>query len=82
MPARFSYQLYTSRNFGPLDRTLAMLAKHGFKEVEGFPGAYGDVKGSKRRSMPMVSSCLPAISASRCSRRSRRSSSPPPAPWA
>ncbi len=35
----FSYQLYSSRNFPPLERTLAMVAGHGYKMVEG----YGDL---------------------------------------
>jgi sugar phosphate isomerase/epimerase len=38
-----SYQLYCSRNFPPLDATLAMLAKAGYTEVEGYGGLYGDV---------------------------------------
>ena len=37
-----SYQLYCSRNFPPLTDTLAMLAKAGFTEVEGYGGLYGD----------------------------------------
>ena len=42
MPKRFSYQLYSSRNHGPVERTLAMLARHGYSEVEGYGGVYGD----------------------------------------
>ena len=42
MPARFSFQLYSARNHPPLAATLAMLAKHGYKEVEGFGGVYDD----------------------------------------
>ena len=37
-----SYQLYCSRNFSPLTDTLAMLAKAGFTEVEGYGGLYSD----------------------------------------
>jgi sugar phosphate isomerase/epimerase len=37
-----AYQLYCSRNFPPLDATLAMLAKTGFTAVEGFGGLYAD----------------------------------------
>ncbi len=37
-----SYQLYCSRNFPSLTDTLAMLAKAGFTEVEGYGGLYGD----------------------------------------
>ncbi len=36
MAHNFSYQLYSSRNFPPLENTLAMLAKAGYTEVEGF----------------------------------------------
>ncbi len=32
----FSYQLYSSRNFGPIDDTLAMLAQIGYSQVEGY----------------------------------------------
>lgn len=35
MPA-FSYQLYASRNFGPLAATCAMLAEAGYAHVEGY----------------------------------------------
>lgn len=37
-----SYQLYCSRNFPPLTDTLAMLAKAGYREVEGYGALYGD----------------------------------------
>jgi sugar phosphate isomerase/epimerase len=40
MPKRLSYQLYSSRNFQPIDATLAMLAKAGYREVEGYGGVY------------------------------------------
>jgi sugar phosphate isomerase/epimerase len=33
---RLAYQLYSSRNFGPLGDTLTMLAALGYDEVEGF----------------------------------------------
>jgi sugar phosphate isomerase/epimerase len=42
MPARFSFQLYSARNHPPLDATLAMLAKSGYMEVEGYGGIYGE----------------------------------------
>ena len=42
-----SYQLYCSRNFPPLGDTLAMLAKAGYTEVEGYGGLYGDVPALK-----------------------------------
>jgi sugar phosphate isomerase/epimerase len=37
-----SYQLYSSRNFPPLEGTLDMLAAAGFAAVEGFGGLYAD----------------------------------------
>jgi sugar phosphate isomerase/epimerase len=42
-----AYQLYCSRNFGPLDATMAMLRDAGYRFVEGFGGLYGDVDGLK-----------------------------------
>jgi sugar phosphate isomerase/epimerase len=41
MPQRMSFQLYSARNFQPWDSVIEMLAKNGYKEVEGFGGAYG-----------------------------------------
>ena len=38
----FSYQLYSSRNYGPLTDTLKMLAEVGYKDTEGFGGLYSD----------------------------------------
>jgi len=38
-----SYQMYCSRKFPPLADTLAMLARTGFTQVEGYGGLYGDV---------------------------------------
>lgn len=38
----FSYQLYSSRNFGPLADTLRMIAGLGYAQAEGFGGLYGD----------------------------------------
>ncbi len=38
-----SYQLYSSREFPPLDDTLKMLAGIGYKQVEGFGGLYEDL---------------------------------------
>lgn len=38
----FSYQLYSSRKFPPLDATLKMLAEVGYKDTEGFGGLYAD----------------------------------------
>jgi len=38
----FSYQLYSSRNFGPLEQTLRMVADLGYAQVEGYGGLYSD----------------------------------------
>lgn len=38
----FSYQLYSSRNFPPLDATLRMLAWAGYTSVEGYGPVYAD----------------------------------------
>ncbi|KMW60294.1 Sugar phosphate isomerase [Candidatus Rhodobacter oscarellae] len=43
----FSYQLYSSRNFGPWAATYAMLAKAGYTMVEGFGGVYEDAGATK-----------------------------------
>ena len=37
-----SYQLYSSRDGGPMRDTLAMLAAAGYTQVEGFGGVYDD----------------------------------------
>ena len=49
MPKRFSYQLYSSRNHGPVAQTLAMLAKHGYSEVEGYGGVFGEPEALRRK---------------------------------
>lgn len=41
----FSFQLYSARNFPPLDGVLGRLAKLGYKQVEGFGGLYADAEG-------------------------------------
>jgi sugar phosphate isomerase/epimerase len=41
----FSYQLYSSRNFPPIDDVLGRLAKLGYRQVEGFGGLYADATG-------------------------------------
>ncbi|MEY1554491.1 sugar phosphate isomerase/epimerase family protein [Yoonia sp. R2331] len=38
----FSYQLYCSRNFGPMDQTLKMVADLGYTGVEGYGALYAD----------------------------------------
>jgi len=39
----FSYQLYSSRNFGPLEDTLRMVADLGYAAVEAFGGIFADL---------------------------------------
>lgn len=41
----FSFQLYSARNFPPLDNVLGRLAELGYKQVEGFGGLYADAPG-------------------------------------
>jgi len=38
----FSYQLYCSRKFGPLSKTLEMVAGYGYTQVEGYGALYKD----------------------------------------
>jgi sugar phosphate isomerase/epimerase len=38
----FSFQLYSARNFQPWQDVLAMLARTGYRNVEGFGGVYED----------------------------------------
>ncbi len=40
----FSYQLYSSRNFGPLPKTLRMLGELGYSQVEGYGELFADPK--------------------------------------
>lgn len=40
MPKRLSFQLYSAHKFPPLKDTLALLARIGYREVEGFGGLY------------------------------------------
>jgi sugar phosphate isomerase/epimerase len=40
----FSFQLYSARNFPPLDTVLAELSRLGYKQVEGFGGLYADAE--------------------------------------
>ena len=47
---RLSYQLYSSRNFGPLSATLGKLAALGYENVEGYGALYAqlaDLSGLK-----------------------------------
>lgn len=44
----FSFQLYSARNFPPLDYVFELLARHGYKSVEGYGGLYDkadEIKG-------------------------------------
>lgn len=43
----FSYQLYSSRAFPPMDGTLRMLADLGYSQVEGFGGLYPDLDAAR-----------------------------------
>ena len=42
MPTRYSVQLYTARNHPPIETVIAMLARLGYTQVEGFGGVYGE----------------------------------------
>jgi sugar phosphate isomerase/epimerase len=42
VPTRFSFQLYSARLQPPVNKTIAMLAELGFREVEGFGGVYDE----------------------------------------
>jgi sugar phosphate isomerase/epimerase len=42
-----SYQLYSSRNFPPLNQTLEMLKRNGYTQVEGYGGVYADPKATR-----------------------------------
>ena len=44
----FSYQLYSSRDFGPLPATLGMLADLGYAQVEGYGPVYEDIEATRR----------------------------------
>ena len=41
---QYSYQLYSSRKFGPLSDTLAMIANLGYSQVEGYGALYANLK--------------------------------------
>ncbi len=44
----FSFQLYSARNFLPWGAVLRQLAEFGYRQVEGFGGAYEDVQSFRR----------------------------------
>lgn len=43
--APFSFQLYSARNFPPLDATLSKLAELGYTNVEPYGGLFADIGG-------------------------------------
>jgi sugar phosphate isomerase/epimerase len=49
MQARFSFQLYCARNEPAIEPVLAMVAEHGYKEVEGYSPNFAEPE--KMRSM-------------------------------
>lgn len=44
----FSYQLYSSRKFGPLEATLEMVSQCGYNQVEAYGGLYEDLDRLER----------------------------------
>jgi sugar phosphate isomerase/epimerase len=42
MPQNLSFQLYSARDHQPWDKVIAMLAKAGYTDVEGFGGVYDE----------------------------------------
>jgi sugar phosphate isomerase/epimerase len=44
----FSYQLYSSRDFGPMPETFGMLAALGYAHVEGYGPVYEDLDATKK----------------------------------
>ncbi|WP_417668016.1 sugar phosphate isomerase/epimerase family protein [Roseibium sp.] len=43
----YSFQLYSAREFPPLDGTLRMLADAGYSQVEGYGGVYEDTAATR-----------------------------------
>ncbi|NVK35333.1 MAG: sugar phosphate isomerase/epimerase [Rhodobacteraceae bacterium] len=43
----FSFQLYSAREFPPLDALMKMLAEAGYAQVEGYGGVYEDLAATK-----------------------------------
>lgn len=54
----FSYQLFSSRNFGPIDRTLAMLAELGYSYVEGYGALFASAEDAVELSSQLNASGL------------------------
>lgn len=44
----FSFQLYSARNYPPLSDVFSMLARNGYRNVEGYGGLYTDPAALKR----------------------------------
>jgi len=42
VPANISLQLYSARNHPPISNTIALMAKYGLTQAEGFGGVYGE----------------------------------------
>ena len=55
----YSFQLYSARNFLPWSDVLAMLAKSGYTQVEGFGGVYED-PSAFRKLMDQSSLSMPS----------------------
>ena len=45
---KFSYQLYSSRKFGPIENTLEMVSQCGYRQVEAQGGLYEDLDRLER----------------------------------
>ena len=56
---RISFQLYSARNFPPLEAQLEALAAIGFDAVEPFRGAFGDDAAGFRRKIDAVGLACP-----------------------
>ena len=56
---RISFQLYSARNFPPLEAQLETLAEIGFDAVEPYRGSYGDDPAGFRRQLDAVGLACP-----------------------
>jgi sugar phosphate isomerase/epimerase len=62
-----SFQLYSARNFPPVADVIALLARIGYREAEGFGGVYADIAGLKaalaahRMTMPTAHFAVDAL---------------------
>ena len=56
---RLSFQLYSARNFPPIEAQLEALAAIGFDAVEPYAGAYGDDPSGFRRKIDAVGLAAP-----------------------